>query len=150
MRTAVDCLTCLIWVAGSWALAPPAKRFEIEADLKAYPQDTPQKTLASVLKAVEDKQINYLLAQLADPKFVDARVKAHGSFEEFVREVRDHLAQDPSLVKQLKKFLKDGEWTVEDSQASAKLKDVKDRAIYLQKVGGRWFFEDRTTAKGKS
>jgi hypothetical protein len=150
MRFAAVVLAIFMAVAGVWAKDKPAQRYDIDADLEVYPQDTPQKTLESVIKAIADKKIDYLLAQLADPKFVDARVKMHGSFEEFVKEASDHLARDPSVVKQLKRFLKDGNWNVNEPGASAKLKDDKEKGVFLRKVGDRWFLENRTTDKEKS
>ena len=44
-------------------------------DLKTYPQATAKEALASVLKAVEAKRIDYLVAQLADPAYIDDRVQ---------------------------------------------------------------------------
>jgi hypothetical protein len=150
MRQAAVLLALFVGVAGVWAKDKPDKRYDIEADLETYPQDTPQKALESVIKAIADKKIDYLLAHLSDPKFVDARVKTHGSFEEFVKEASDHLAKDPSVVKQFRRFLKDGTWDVNEPKASAKLKDLKDKGVFLRKVGDRWFLENRTTDKAKS
>src|SRR5258708_5962270 len=52
-----------------------AIRFGVLHDPDAYPQSEPKEALASVVKAVNLKQFDYLLAHLADPKFVDARVE---------------------------------------------------------------------------
>src|SRR5215471_10985827 len=51
-------------------------RYGIDLDTKSYPQNTPKDALGSVIKAVAEKQFEYLLAQLADPAFVDQRVVA--------------------------------------------------------------------------
>ena len=73
----------LIFLISSAALADdaPAKRFGVEPDLKTFPQATPKETLASVLKAIEGKRADYIVAHLADPEFVDRRVKETGHDE---------------------------------------------------------------------
>jgi len=120
--------------------AEPAKRFGIEADLKTYPQTTAKETLASVLKAIENKRYDYLVAQLADPEFIDQRVKRifGGKFEDQVEDTR--LRLDSSFVKMLQRFAKDGEW-VGDGPTTVMLKDVKDRSVTFIKVGDRWFMQ---------
>jgi hypothetical protein len=147
MRFVVAVLVGLGWLAGAAAgekVAEPAKRYGIAADLKSYPQGTPQETLASALKAIENKRIDYLAAQLADPKFVDQRVKeTGGQFDELVRGARAKLVDDPAPAKLFERFLKEGEWQVGDATASVRLKDVKDRCAYFHLENGRWFLENR-------
>jgi hypothetical protein len=137
----------------AWVAAIPAqpaqetapRRYGIEANLRDYPQESPKETLASVLRAIDRRRINYLLAQLADPAFVDKRVKeVYGNdFEELVRETTHKLSDNPAEVKQLARFLKDGEWEGGDTTASVKLKDVKDRQVFFHKIGPRWYLENR-------
>jgi hypothetical protein len=138
----------LVGVACGTAVAAPEttpeKRYGIEADLKTYPQDTPKDTLASVLKAIEGKRIDYLVAQLADPEWVDRRVKdTGGKFDELVREAMARLVEDPGQARQLQRLLKEGEWDLKDDRASVILKDSKERSGYFRKEGGRWFLENR-------
>jgi hypothetical protein len=122
-----------------------APRYGIEADLETYPQATPQKTLESVLTAIGRDRLNYLLAHLAEPGFVDERVKRwNGNFEVVVQEVRDKLRGNPETVKDLGRFLKEGEWEVGETAASVRLKDVLDRGVFLRKLGNRWYLENRT------
>ncbi len=45
-------------------------------------------------------------------------------------------------IKQLGKFLKDGEWKVEEKTAEARLKDVSDRSVRFFKIGDRWYMEN--------
>jgi hypothetical protein len=52
----------------------PAPRYGVNARAKAYPQDTPKVALKSALAAIEKADYAYLVAQLLDPKFVDAAV----------------------------------------------------------------------------
>lgn len=121
-----------------------APRYGVNADLETYPQATPKETLASVLKAVANKKIDYLLAQLADPDWVDMRVKeAGGNFDDLVKDATAKLVADPTTVKELSRFLKEGEWEASDAAASCKLKDVKDHQVFMRKADGRWFLEQR-------
>ncbi len=122
----------------------PAPRYGIEPNLEDFPQKTPQQALGSVLKAFRDGKIDYLAAQLADPAYVDARVrKVHGGrFEDFVREIREKHANDPGTVKRLERYLAEGTWESEGAVASARLKDAPER-VYLRKVNGRWYLENR-------
>jgi hypothetical protein len=125
----------------------PAARYGVEADLKTYPQDSPKAALASVLKAAGDQQFDYLDAQLADPTFIDERVKRYygGEFAEQVKDTRARL--DPVTLKQLRRFLDDGDWTVDEATAVVRLKDVPDRAVYLRKKDGRWYMEHRSKVR---
>jgi hypothetical protein len=129
------------------ALAEPPKdsdtRYGIAPDLKAFPQGTPKQTLASVLEAVQGKRIDYLLAQLADPDFVDRRVKDYGGrFTDLVTETKRKLVDDPGPAKLFGRFLKDGEWEVEETDATVSLKDVQDRTVSFHKADGRWFLKN--------
>jgi hypothetical protein len=126
--------------------APSPARYGVEANLESYPQGSAKETLASVISAIEMKRFDYLLAQLADPKFVDQRVKDvyGGEFEELVRETRSKFTDNPASVKELKRFLKEGEWeNTEEDAAAVKLMDVKDRQVFMKKVGKRWYLENR-------
>jgi hypothetical protein len=118
------------------------QRHGVSADYKAYPQATPKDALASILKAVEDKRIDYVLAHLADPQWVDECVKKNGDkFEYFVKECKE-TKLDPGAVKQLRRFLQDGEWKIEEKTAESRLKDVPDRSVRLFKIGDRWYLEN--------
>lgn len=121
-----------------------ASRYGVAPDLKTYPQATAKEALASVLKAVEAKRFDYLVAQLADPEFVDDRVKRlyGGNFKEQVEDTRTRL--DAPAVEMLKRFLKDGEWTEEKGRATVRLKDVPDQCVSLRQIDGRWYLENRS------
>ena len=138
----------LAGVAGAVVVAPatpahggePAARYGVAADLKTYPQGTAKEALASILKAIENKRIDYLLAQLADPDWVDGRVRAYeGGFADLVKETTAKL--DPPVVKRLGRFLKEGEFEALDAAAVVRLKDVKDRAVRLRRHDGRWYLQ---------
>ncbi len=118
----------------------PARRYNVEVDLKTFPQGTPQETLGSILKAVEMRRADYILAQLADPQFVDRRVK-ETSYEALLAEATAKLVDDPGAVKQLRAFLKDGKWDVEEGTASVSLKETSDRSVSFCRADGRWFIK---------
>jgi hypothetical protein len=153
MRMAVTLLLGVAWVAGLAAQAPPevkaTKRYGIEPDLDKYPQTMPKEALESVLKAIANNRIDYLLAQLADPEWVDQRVKTvhNGKFADLVEETTNKLSHDRTSVKEIRRFLHEGTWDITDATASAQLKDVPNRRLYLRKIGGRWFLENRQDGK---
>ena len=120
--------------------AASATRYGIAADLRTYPQGTAKETLASVFKAIEAKRVAYVVAQLADPAFVDDRVQRlyGGRFEQQVEDSRARL--DPLTVKLLQRFLKDGEWQEDKDRVTVRLKD-EARRLYFKKNKGRWFME---------
>src|SRR5207248_7624420 len=74
---------------------PPAKRHGVEPDLDGYPQTTPKDALRSMIRAADAGRFDYLVAQLADPDWVDGRVKVLGSFERLMQGVRDNFANNP-------------------------------------------------------
>jgi hypothetical protein len=126
-------------------LAAPDKdsRYGVALDTKTYPQATPKEALASVLKAAADRKFDYLVAHLADPTFVDDRVKKvyGGKFAEQVSDTKARL--DPLTLKKLARFRDEGKWTVGKNEATVRLKDVKDRVVRLVKKDGRWYLEHR-------
>jgi hypothetical protein len=121
-------------------MAAGATRYGIAPDLKTYPQGSAKETLDSVLKAVETKRVDYVVAHLADPAFVDDRIKRlyGGRFEEQVQDTRARL--DPLTIKQLQRFLKDGDWQQEGDRVTVRLKD-NERRLHFKKEDGRWFME---------
>jgi hypothetical protein len=58
-------------------------------------------------------------------------------------QVRQKIADEPDNLRELKRFVRDGLFQSAGESATATLKDVKDRALYFKKVGGRWFLENR-------
>jgi hypothetical protein len=121
-------------------------RHGVALDSKAYPQATPREALASVLKALAARKVDYLVAHLADPSFVDDRVKRvyGGKFAEQVEDTRGRL--DPFAVKQLERFAKDGKWDIGKEEATVAVEEIKDRQVKLIRKGGRWFLAN---AQGK-
>ena len=132
-------LMLLLFVLPASLLAQAENRHGIAADAKTYPQATAKEALASVLRAVKDKRFDYLVAHLAEPDFVDERVKRvyGGKVAEQVADTRARL--DPATVKQLGKFLEDGKWTIDKTSALVQLEGVKDRVVRLVSKGGTWY-----------
>jgi hypothetical protein len=120
-------------------------RYGIHPRLQDYPQGTAKETLASVLTALDDNQVAYVLAQLTDPVFVDQRVGQvyGGRFEELLKEATTKLADNPNAVKELRRFLLEGDWQGTDTSASATVKDIRGRQVFLAKIGDRWYLENR-------
>jgi hypothetical protein len=138
-------------VSGAPQAKPPPVRYGIEADLDNYPQADPKSALASVLKAIDNKKIDYLLAQLSDPQWVDDRVKTGhgGKLEGLVKETTGLLANDPTAVAELRRFLREGNWGGDDTEARVTLKDLPDKQVILRNIGGYWYLKNDRKEKGK-
>jgi hypothetical protein len=154
MRFAVYMLAIFVFVSVAWGqqAKPPPARYGIEADLDNYPQAEPKAALESVLKAIDKKKIDYLLAQLGDPQWVDNRVQKvyGGKFEALVKETAANLAADPTQIEELRRFSRDGTWTENDTEARATLKDVSGHQVVMRKIEGRWYLENQNKPdKGK-
>jgi hypothetical protein len=149
----------LFLVSGLAAQQPDklAVRYTYEIDLKQYPQKTPQDALKSVITAIAKQDYHYLIAQLADPAYVDGKVndyaalltkgkkeaKAFVAFQRLVKETQAHFLEDPELVQELKRFAKDGEFKTDADQTVVSLKSLVGRQVFLKLIGERWFIEQR-------
>jgi hypothetical protein len=120
-------------------LFPVADRYGIAENATKYPQSTPKEALASVLKAIEAKDFDYLVAHLAEPAFVDDRIKRvyAGKFEEQVDDTKARL--DALVVKQLTRIAKEGNWEIGKVAALVRSDDYPDRVIRLVPREGRWY-----------
>ena len=132
------------------------KRYGYSVEAVLYPQKTPQDAIKSIVKALDAKKIDYLLAHLADPKFVDDRVAEYAAlqkggaeartilaFERLARETVLHFQEDPVLVKELRLYVKDADWDEKDNTATGTLKTASPRRVYFRKVEERWFLENK-------
>lgn len=142
-------LPALLLVFPALAGGSESKRYGIVAAESNYPQATPRETLQSVLKAIEAGKIRYLVAQLADPGFVDDRVRQvyGGRFDEQVRDTETRL--DPATVRKLRRFLAEGKWAIDRDSAVVSLEDVPDRVVRLVRHDGRWYLAHRSDPAGK-
>ena len=104
-------------VAGQQAGESVNKRYGHEIEPAKYPQGSPDVALKSVLQAIDDRRIDYLMAQLADPAFVDKKVAEYKNrfqgperaritlaFDHLVKETARYFQDDPSLVRELRRF----------------------------------------------
>src|SRR5262245_42923796 len=93
-----------------------ASRYGVEYLAERYPQKTPQEALQSVVRAIENKKIEYLVAHLADPDYVDRTIneykaaakggdeaKAILAFERLVKETEQYYIEDPSVLRELRR-----------------------------------------------
>ena len=123
MRKAVGVVVVVTGLIGVWGSVEAGEkvvlRYRIPANYDKYPQDKPNVALASAVKAIELGQIDYLLAHLVDPAFVDKRVEEYRTqvkaavsddsktllaFDRLVNETKDHFKADPAAVKELQQF----------------------------------------------
>jgi hypothetical protein len=143
---AVVMVSCLV-LSQEKKTEPPPPRYGVKADLEAYPQGSAKEVMKSIATALERTRMDYILAHLTDPLFVDAKVKEfNGDFEGFVRNAEEHLT-DPKRRQEFVRFLKEG--TVEESGTSAKvtLKDVPKKQLTFRQSGGRWFMDNENEAE---
>jgi hypothetical protein len=153
-------------VAGLAFAAPPAsagkddivKIYGVEANFNLYPQKTPQEALQSVTRILEARRIDYLLAFLADPDFVKAKLKVIKAelpkaltdenkdliaFGRLVKETTKFFVDDPTKAKELFRFLKEGDFQGDDMAATVTLKAIPSRTVFLRKVQDRWHLLDK-------
>jgi hypothetical protein len=130
----------LLLACPTLAADAPMTRHGVQPDLKSFPQATPKEALASVIKAADLKRHDYLLAQLADPDWVDARVEVLADgFKDALKEVS--VKFDPPAIKQLKRLLDEGEVETLDTSAVVRHKEVSDRVVRLRKINKRWYLQ---------
>ncbi len=152
---AATATTLLAAMAAGWLGAQePAPRLAVtrhgvKVDTDTYSQKTPKEALASVIRAIQEKKVDYLLAQLADPDFIDRKVQESygGKFENLVKASMARFLDEPEVLKNLARFAREGEWTGLEpaaTAASVSVKDSKEQAFF-RKIEDRWFLLDRRT-----
>jgi hypothetical protein len=83
-----------------------------------------------------------------DPKAFAERVvevSTRRGFDTLVSELRERFQEDPSHLRELQRYLRDGDVAVTDATAKITLKAEKGKAINFKKIGTKWFIEDRFT-----
>jgi hypothetical protein len=155
MRVWFALLVALVTACPAWAQATdddkPPSRYGVEPNLRVFPQGNAKQTLASVIDAYEKKRYAYVLAYLATPSWVDQQVKDvhNGDFDALVQVLATKFADDPKMVKDMKRYLKEGEWEGGETSAVVKLKDLKDKQISFRKIGKLWYMENKLRADEK-
>ena len=199
MRIAMTLTVLLGMTAAATAQRPPvevnpAPRFNVLYNERFFKQASPKDTLASVVKAADLRQFDYITVYLMDEAYADGkiaerardfegaverglraerardradpfkpamenrlpldpiefgkRIQAEATqrgYRQLVAEVRERFVEDPSYIRELQRYLRDGEVTLADTTAKMTLKAEKGKAIYFKKIGSRWFMEDRLT-----
>jgi hypothetical protein len=156
MRALIVGMTMLVSTFSSQAQdekkkSPP--RFGFNVDETTFPQQKPDDAMKSITRALDRKRVDYLLAQLADPTYVDYWVdrykrdftegKEEGkqllAFNRLVREKNEYYQNDPLIAKELRFFAKEAKWEEMDDIAVGTTEKVPARKVYLKRIGERWF-----------
>ncbi len=134
---------------------PP--RFGFDVDETTFPQKTPAEAMTSIAKAIDRNKVDYLLAHMADPLYVDYWVNQYKkdftqgkdegkrllAFDRLVRETSTYFQNDPLIVRDLRVFAKDAKWEEKDDLAIGTVESVPARKVYLRKFGERWILENK-------
>lgn len=84
-----------------------------------------------------------------DAKPFDDRLGAEArglAFAQLTRLMKDKFADDPEVLKDLRRFARGGTFPDPGAPGDAvrvELPDVKDRALFLKRAGGRWYVENK-------
>ncbi len=152
-----------LWLLGLFSYAQDAvkkkepPRFGFDVDEVTFPQKTPAEAMGSIVKAIDRRKIDYLLAQIADPLYVDYWVDQYNkgfmqgkeegkrllAFERLVRETSTYYQNDPLILRDLRAFAKGAKWDEKDDLAIGSVETVPARKVYLRKFGDRWFLENK-------
>ncbi len=106
------------------------------------------------LRARRDKQRQDPAAVPADeklsmePKAFAASCEAEArnrAFKIVAKDVKEKLGDDPEAIRELKRFAREGTVAEAGETATISLRDVKERKVYLKKVGARWYVENKQT-----
>ena len=78
-------------------------RFGVALDEASFPQNSPDNLRKSLLKALNSDKIEYMLAHLADPSFIDKNVREvhEGDFAKQVAETREKLKKCLKLLRKI-------------------------------------------------
>ena len=160
-RSGVTLLATLVLCACSSAQDETKKkaapRFGFDVDEMTYPQQTPKDAMKSIAAALDRKRVDYLLAQMAEPSYVEYWVERYKAdfpqgkdeakrllaFDRLARETSEYYQNDPLILKDLRAFAKDAKWEEMDDIAVGTTDKVPARKVYLKKIGDRWFLENR-------
>lgn len=88
-----------------------------------------------------------------EPKEFEEVVKAEAKvrgFKAAIEDVRKKFVGDLNIVKEMKRYLREGEFVATGDAAKVTLKDVKGKGIFFVKVKDRWFVEDRQEEAAKA
>lgn len=117
-------------------------RYGIAVDEATFPQNSPENLRKSLLKALESDKIDYMLAHLAHPAFIEKNVREvhEGDFSKQVSETKEKLKN--GLKTPLETLLKTGK--LESSEKAGTIKDpgLKDFVIHMKLENNKWYMEN--------
>ncbi len=119
-------------------------RYGLARDEITFPQNSPENLRKSISKAISLDKIEYLLAHLVDPDFIDKEVQQvyEGDFKKQVQETKNKF-KNKVLKEQLELLLKDGIIITSEKNANLKDTSLKDISIYMKLQDARWFMENK-------
>lgn len=128
----------------------PNRRYGIPLDATHFPQVGPQQAVRSIVKALDDKQVAYMLAHLISPEDVDAKLNGEVAA---LRRLAGKATGESTLQLRaaLVDHLEHGRWIIKGSRA---LSEVNNRAdLTLERVDLRWYLHNiprqKTTAQAQ-
>lgn len=113
-----------------------AVRYGVAVDRERYDQATPRATLRSAILAIENREIEYLLAQLIVPAQVDAKFADDPPALKELAE-RMNPADGQAMIQALSRHLSEGRWTILRTTARSEVTGLPE--ITLERIGSRWF-----------
>ena len=109
--------------------------------------------------ALDRKRLDYLLAHMADPAYVDYWVERYKvdfpkgkedgkrllGFDRLVRETNQYFENDPLILKDLRVFAKEAKWSESEDMKTAVgiVETIPARKVFLKRIGDRWFLENK-------
>jgi hypothetical protein len=118
----------------------------LESEAEDYLRGVREKQKSNPLGVKPEEKLPYEPKAFAE--FVKVEAKNRG-FKATIEDVRKKFAADLNIVKEMKRYLRDGEFTVSGDTAKVVLKNVAGKGIYFVKVKNRWFVEDRQEEPAK-
>lgn len=171
----------------------PAPRFNVLFNERYFKQASPRETLASLVKAGDLGQFDYIASYLMDESAANGLILAKAKdaerqaekdlmairqkeradvfkprpenalpidpnefakrvqvettwrgYRQLVKEIGERFNEDPAHLRDLQRYLRDGETTIAENTAKIEIRKEPGKALYFKKVGNRWFIEDRT------
>lgn len=118
----------------------------LENEAEDHLRGVREKQKANPLGVLPEEKLPYEPKAFAE--FVKVEAKNRG-FKATIEDVRKKFAADLNIVKEMKRYLRDGEFIETGDTAKVVLKDAKGKGIFFVKVKDRWFVEDRQEEAAK-
>jgi hypothetical protein len=117
-------------------------RYGIAVDEATFPQNSPENLRKSLLKALESDKIDYMLAHLAHPAFIEKNVREvhEGDFSKQVSETKEKLKN--GLKTPLETLLKTGKLEYSEKAGTIKDPGLKDFVIHMKLENNKWYMEN--------